>query len=88
MSVGVEPAFMGQIRDLVKGDGLDLEFQRLDPMTGTLKLRLFAGPDICAMCVMSAELLEELALPIAKKTNASIRRVDIQDDRPPIDAAH
>lgn len=75
-------AVLGALRPLISGDGLELEVRRFDPMSGTLNLRLFDGEAPCLACRMSADLLAEIALPVAQKVDARVRRVTIEDDRP------
>jgi Fe-S cluster biogenesis protein NfuA len=77
-----EPLFMNDLRALVQGDGLDLEYLGTDSMAGTLKLRLTEGPNPCAACVMSRELLEDIALTTVQKTDPRIRKVLVRDERP------
>jgi Fe-S cluster biogenesis protein NfuA len=76
------PPYMDKLRGLVTGDGFDFDYQGIDPMSGVLKLRLYAAGETCAACVTTREWLEELTLSTARKFNPSIRRVVIQDDRP------
>ncbi|ALR19727.1 hypothetical protein [Sphingobium baderi] len=78
----MDDAVLGVLRPLINGDGLDLEVRRFDPMSGTLNLRLFDGKDPCTVCRMSADLLAEIALPIARKVDPRVRRITIEDDRP------
>lgn len=76
-----EPAFMEDLRALVRGDGLDFEFLNVDAQSGTLNLRLFSGPQPCAACAISSALLEEIAGPIVRKAYPRITRIVIQDHR-------
>lgn len=76
-------AVIEALSPLVSGDGLILERKRFDPMSGVLLLRLSEGDAPCTACRMSAALLKEIAMPLARKADPRVRRIDIIDDRPP-----
>jgi len=78
---GAEPQYMEALRGLVVGDGLDLRFKRVEPLSGTLTLELTEGSNPCQACRMSAELLSDIALPLVRRVNPSIRKIAIIDKR-------
>lgn len=81
MKPASEPEYMPHLRALVEGDGLDLQFVRVDPMTGTLFLDLLSADKPCPSCHMSSELLSELALPVVKRLSTNVLKVSIIDKR-------
>lgn len=75
-------SLVAALRAIVSGDGLNLEVRRFDPMSGHLQLRLFEGQNPCSACHMSADFLEEFALPVARRVDPRVRKITILDDRP------
>ena len=75
---GVRTAVSG-IGAMLEGDGAGIEFLGFE--SGTLRLRLLLEDAECAECVVPVEMLESIALTIARRATDEVLRVTIEDER-------
>lgn len=67
------------IRDALRLDGADVEFQREE--SGTLYMRLVLADVSCEECVMPQETIEQILLTQVRKADADVTAVRLEDPR-------
>jgi hypothetical protein len=70
---------LSEYREMLKIDGADLELTAIEPET--LRIRLVLGPDTCADCILSKDMLEQILLQGVRDTAPAIASVVVDDPR-------
>jgi hypothetical protein len=74
-------AALAELRELIKADGGGMEVVSSDLEGRTVELRLILEDAACQECVLPRELLERVALDVARRTVPDMVRVSIDDPR-------